>query len=312
MDHDSLAGKTVLVTGGAGFIGSHLVDELVPKNDVRIIDNFSSGKRTNVNEEAELIEADIRDDRALDRATENVDVIFHQAGVVSVTESVEAPVDANDVNIDATVALLERARAEDARVVVASSCAIYGHPSTTPIPESEPTAPTSPYGLQKLTIDHYAQLYHELYGLKSVALRYFNVYGPRQSSGDYSGVISIFNRQASNGESITVDGDGEQTRDFIHVSDIVRANILAATTEDVGESYNIGTGESVTINDIATEISDIHCTDSDIIHTDARTGDIRHSEAEISKAREKLGFDPSVSLEDGLQRLVQQKSSLEN
>ncbi|GKZ14590.1 NAD-dependent epimerase/dehydratase family protein [Haladaptatus sp. T7] len=296
--------KTVLVTGGAGFVGSHLVDALVQENDVRILDDLSTGKRSNVNEEATLIEGDIRDSETLDRATENVDLIFHEAGVVSVQQSVEEPMRANEVNLDATLALLERARDLDARVVLASSCAIYGQPTEVPISEDESFSPSSPYGLQKSALDHYARLYEELYGLETVALRYFNIYGPRQSSGDYSGVISIFKRQATNGDPITVDGDGEQTRDFVHVDDIVRANLLAATTEHVGEAYNIGTGDSVTIRELAETIRDVSASSSDIVHTDPRPGDIDESEADISKATEKLGYEPTIPLDEGLSSLL--------
>jgi UDP-glucose 4-epimerase len=296
--------QTVLVTGGAGFVGSHLVDALVPDNDVRILDNFSTGKRSNVNKDATVIEGDICDSETLAHATADVDLIFHEAGVVSVQQSVEEPVRANEVNIDATLSLLERARDIGARVVLASSCANYGQPTAVPISEDEPFSPSSPYGLQKSALDHYARLYEELYGLETVALRYFNIYGPRQSSGDYSGVISIFNRQATNGEPITVDGEGKQTRDFVHVDDVVKANLLAATTDHVGEAYNIGTGESVTINELAETILDVSESSSEIVHTDPRPGDIQESEADISKAKEKLGYEPTISLHEGLQSII--------
>ncbi|MFH5801509.1 NAD-dependent epimerase/dehydratase family protein [Haladaptatus sp. CMAA 1911] len=292
--------KTVLVTGGAGFVGSHLVDLLVQENDVRILDNFSTGKRSNLNAEATVIEGDICDSKTLRRATENVDLIFHQAGIVSVQQSVEEPMCANEVNLNATLALLERARDLDARIVLASSCAIYGLPTKIPISEDEPFSPSSPYGLQKSALDQYARLYEELYGLETVALRYFNIYGPRQSSGDYSGVISIFKRQATNGEPITVNGDGEQTRDFVHIDDVVQANILAATTDHVGEAYNIGTGVSITIRELAETIRDISASSSEIVHTDPRPGDIAKSKADITKATEKLGYEPTVPINEGI------------
>lgn len=296
--------KTILVTGGAGFVGSHLVDALVQKNNVRILDDFSTGKHSNINDDATLIEGDICNSETLRRATKNVDLIFHEAGVVSVQESVKDPIRANKVNLDATLSLLERARDLDARVVLASSCAIYGQPTEVPIMEEEPFSPSSPYGLQKSGLDHYARLYEELYGLETVALRYFNIYGPRQSGGDYSGVISIFNRLATDNNPITVDGDGKQTRDFVHVNDVVQANLLAATTEHVGEAYNIGTGESVTINELAETIRDVSGSTSNIVHTNPRPGDIAESEADITKARKKLGYEPSISLDEGLSSLL--------
>ncbi|MFC6719910.1 NAD-dependent epimerase/dehydratase family protein [Natrialbaceae archaeon GCM10025810] len=167
--------------------------------------------------------------------------------------------------------------------MLASSAAVYGHPQSIPITEADANEPTSPYGLDKLASDHYARLDHDLYGLETVALRYFNVYGPGQVAGDYSGVISVFIDQALSGEEITIHGDGEQTREFVYVDDVVQANVKAATTDAVGEAYNIGTGESVTIRELAELIQDITDTDADIVHTEARPGDIDHSEADISK-----------------------------
>lgn len=306
MSDTALTDQRALVVGGAGFIGSHLVDALLPENEVRVFDDLSTGKRGNVNEEADLVEADVRNERALAEAVEGVDVIFHQAGVVSVEQSIEEPEQSNDVNVGATLSLLEEAREADARVVLASSCAIYGSPSSVPIPETASKTPMSPYGLQKLTLDHYARLYHDLYGVETVPLRYFNAYGPRQSGGDYSGVISIFRRQAERGEPITVEGSGEQTRDFVHVSDVVRANLLAATTDHVGEAYNVGTGTSVSVNELAETMRRVTESSSDIVHTEPRPGDIQKSEADISLARAKLGYEPSVSLAEGLADLVGQ------
>jgi len=173
-----------------------------------------------------------------------------------------------------------------------------------PITEDHPNEPTSPYGLDKLATDHYARLYNDLYDLETVALRYFNVYGPGQVAGDYSGVISVFIDQALSGEDITVHGDGEQTRDFVYIDDVVQANLKAATTDAVGEAYNVGTGESVTVRKLAELIQDITDTDSDIVHMDARTGDIEYSEADISKANEHLEYEPTVSLREGLEQTV--------
>lgn len=310
--NDTLTGQTVLVTGGAGFIGSHLVDAVVGENEVRVLDDLSSGTRTNLHPAATLVEGDLRDPEVLARAMRNVDVVFHEAAVVSVRASVEDPTTSHAINCTATLDLLERAREEDARVVLASSAAVYGHPTGVPIDEGQPMTPTSPYGVQKLAIDQYARQYHELYGLDTVPLRYFNAYGPRQTGGDYSGVISVFMRQAQHGDPITIEGDGTQTRDFVHVDDIVQANLLAATTDHVGEAYNIGTADAVTIRRLAEHVRDIADSDSEIVHVESRPGDIRHSVADIDAARDRLGFEPSVSLADGLAELRTWAADREN
>ena len=297
--------KTVLVTGGAGFIGSHLVDSLVPNNEVRVLDNFSTGSHENLNSEAEVIETDLRNEKATENALQDVDLVFHQAAQVSVTRSIEQPQESFSNNLAATLNILEQARTNDFRVVLASSCAIYGDPEETPVPESHPKDPQSPYGLEKLTVDRYARLYHNLYDVETVALRYFNVYGPRQSGGDYSGVISIFKRQAENDEPLTVEVDGEQTRDFVHVDDVVRANLLAAETDRVGEAYNVGTGSTVTIRELAEQIRAVSGSDSAIRHVDGRNGDIERSQADIGRIRSRMRFEPKISLTEGLQSLFE-------
>jgi len=210
----------------------------------------------------------------LDELTDDVDIVFHQAAVVSVEKSVEEPESCHEVNTDATLHLLELAREKDFRLVLASSAAIYGEPETIPISEADSKTPTSPYGIDKWTIDRYAQVYNDLYDTETVALRYFNIYGPRQRGGDYGGVISIFRDQALAGEPITVDGDGSQTRDFVHVDDVVEANLLAATTEHTGEAYNIGRGEQTSIAELAETICAVADTDSEVTYTDPRPGDI--------------------------------------
>ncbi|WP_440767297.1 NAD-dependent epimerase/dehydratase family protein [Natronorubrum sp. DTA7] len=303
MDSSVIRDKTVLVTGGAGFIGSHLVEALAPHNEVRVLDNFSSGDRTNLPEDATVVEGDIRDPIALQQAARGADIIFHHAAVVSVSRSVDAPRQSNETNLDASLLVLEQARQEDARVVVASSAAVYGHPDELPVSETASTEPSSPYGIQKFALDQYTRLYEDLYGLETVALRYFNAYGPRQQ-GPYSGVISTFLEQARAGEPITIEGDGEQTRDFVHVSDIVQANLYAAITDDIGEAYNIGTGTRTSIEELAETIRDATDSSSSIVHRDPRPGDIRHSGADITRAKRTLGFEPRVSLECGIQSLV--------
>ena len=302
-EHD-IQGQTILVTGGAGFIGSHIVDQLVEANEVRILDNCSTGRVENIPESATFIEGDIRDSRTLSRAIDGADLVFHEAAQVSVSRSVTSPQTSHDVNARATIQLLECARNEDARVVVASSAAIYGEPDRIPVSEEQHKTPSSPYGTEKLMLDHYARLYHELYSLPTVALRYFNVYGPRQTAGDYSGVISVFKDQAEAGKPITIEGNGKQSRDFVHVEDVVQANLLAATTDSVGEAYNIGTGERATISELATTFRDVVDSKSKIVHTDPRSGDVRHSCADISKAHDILNYRPSVSLAAGIEGLV--------
>ncbi|OIB57194.1 NAD-dependent epimerase/dehydratase family protein [Natrialba sp. SSL1] len=354
MTSPAIRDRTVLVTGGGGFIGSHLVEALAPYNDVRVLDNFSTGSRDNLSfaspsatgsqwtgdtpastdggtddtetddgsaegtgEDANadpdpdtghdgsltIVDGDISDPMALQRAARGVDLIFHQAALVSVTESVDAPRRSNETNLDASLLVLEQARQEDARVVLASSAAVYGHPDELPVSETATTEPTSPYGIQKLALDQYARRYHELYDLPTVALRYFNAYGPRQQ-GPYSGVISTFLEQARADEPITIEGDGEQTRDFVHVSDVVRANLHAATTDAVGEAYNVGTGERTSIRDLAELIRDAVGSSSPIVHREPRSGDIRHSRADVSKASRDLDFETRVGLESGIRSLV--------
>ncbi|ELZ07882.1 NAD-dependent epimerase/dehydratase family protein [Natrialba aegyptia] len=353
MTSPEIRDSTVLVTGGAGFIGSHLVGALAPHNEVRVLDNFSTGSReylppvstavsvpastptststsasesessatstgttdstdsmgstdsTTIHDNVTVIDGDIGDPMALQRAARGVDLIFHQAALVSVSRSVDAPRRSNETNLDASLLVLEQARQEDARVVVASSAAVYGHPDELPISETASTDPNSPYGIQKLALDQYTRRYAELYDLPTVALRYFNAYGPRQQ-GPYSGVISTFLDQARADDPITIDGDGEQTRDFVHVSDIVRANLQAATTDAVGTAYNIGTGERTSIRELAELVRDAVGSTAPIVHREPRPGDIRHSGADITKARRELEFEAQVGLESGIRSLVQE------
>jgi UDP-glucose 4-epimerase len=227
--------------------------------------------------------------------------------VVSIPETVDDPVGSNAVNTTASLELLEAARDEDARVVVASSAAIYGNPEKVPVTETDPLDPRSPYGVQKLAMDHYARLYHDLYDLETVALRYFNVYGPRAEAGSYSDVVSVFLRQARAGDPITVEGDGQQTRDFVHVDDVVQANLRAATTDAVGEAYNVGGGTSTTIDELAATLREMTGGESLIEHVDPRPGDIDRSVADVSKARSKLGYEPTVDLDDGLASVLAER-----
>lgn len=299
-----ITNKTILVTGGAGFIGSHLVDSLVADNEVRILDNLTTGSKDNINQDATFIRGDMRNEKKIEKALQNVDVVFHQAAQVSVNKSVEDPEESFSNNTSATLKLLEQARNLDYKLIVASSCAIYGDPVELPITEDHPKDPQSPYGLEKLTVDRYVRLYNELYDIETVALRYFNVYGPRQSGGEYSGVISAFLQQAINNEPLTIHGDGSQTRDFIHVDDVVRANRLAAAADTAGNAYNVGTGSSVSIRHLAERIRDVCESSSEITHTDPRKGDIERSRADIGKIRTQFGFNPEIDLTEGLESLI--------
>jgi len=292
--------KRVLVTGGAGFVGSHLVDALVAENEVTLLDDLSSGQRSNVHPDARFIEGDVRDPSTVADAVAETDLIFHQAGLVSVEAATADPPRSNAINAGGTVTVLDCARKADARVVTASSAAIYGQPEHVPISESEPVAPQSPYGADKLAADQYTRLFADLYGMETVTLRYFNVYGPGQSAASYSGVITTFLDQAEAGEALTIDGDGSQTRDFVHIDDVVEANMRAAETDHVGLAYNVGTSEETSINDLAAAVCEVCGREPAVTHGRARPGDVDRSCADISRAREKLGFEPTVSLRTGL------------
>ncbi|MFO7832642.1 MAG: NAD-dependent epimerase/dehydratase family protein [Halohasta sp.] len=292
-------GKSILITGGAGFIGSHLVAALAADNDVTVLDNCSGGEPARLPATVDLHRGDIREASARDALIAEADIVYHEAALVSVEESLERPVESHGTNVAATVDLLDTAREHDTRVVFASSCAIYGDPTGVPISETEPASPLSPYAVDKLAADHYVRVYGRQFDFPTVALRYFNVYGPGQH-GDYSGVIDAFVERARAGEPLEVHGAGDQTRDFVHVSDIVRANLAAGVTPHTGRAYNIGTGREATIRELAETIRDLVGTDAPITHTDRRPGDISRSRADLTRSTERLGYEPTVGLADGL------------
>jgi nucleoside-diphosphate-sugar epimerase len=305
-----------LVTGGAGFIGSHIAERLLGEGHaVRIYDNFSSGKRANVDvlgahPHLEVIEADVRDAAALERAAEGCDVVFHEAAVVSVPYSVAHPQETHDVNIQGTLNVLHAARARGVkRVVFACSAAIYGEEPTLPKRETMAPAPMSPYGVEKIAGEYYLQTWSKLYGVDTVSLRYFNVFGPRQDpTSAYSGVISIFVDRALKGEAPTIFGDGEQCRDFVYVDNVVDANLRAATApaERVsGRAYNVACGERTTLKALLATIERIVGTQVGAKYAPGRAGDIKDSLADIARAREELGYSPKVGLEEGLRRLIE-------
>ena len=300
--------KRALVTGGAGFIGSHIVDALVKSGcDVRVLDNLSTGNLSNLSEVKQKItfcKGDIRDKDRLSKLTDGCDVIFHQAAVVSVPQTVADPIETAGVNEFGTLYILETARKMNIRrVVIAGSCAVYGNDPQLPKHETLLPSPESPYALQKLNGEGYAHLYSRLYGVETVCLRYFNVYGPRQDpSSPYSGVISIFINKATMGESPDIHGDGQQSRDFVFVNDVVRANLLAAQADGVsGEYINVGTGNSVTINMLWESICKISGYHAKPRYTQARPGDVIDSIAGTEHATSALGFKPEYSFEKGLE-----------
>lgn len=303
MDSHPLADQRILITGGAGFVGSHLAHRLSGAADVTVIDDLSNGRREHVPESATFVRADLQTLEDLEAHVATADVVFHEAALPAVERSVELPRATHRINTDVALDILEYARKHETRVVMASSAAIYGVPDRLPIAETDTTEPMSPYGIDKLTVDHYTRRYHDLYGLDTVALRYFNIYGPRQETSSYAGVVSIFLEQARQHADITINGDGTQTRDFVYIDDIVQANIEAATTDAVGEAYNIGTNTEVSVRDLAEAVQAVTNTGSEIIHTDPRPADIDQSVADISKAREKLGYEPTVDLEEGLTQM---------
>ena len=304
----------VLVTGGAGFIGSHSVDALLAQGArVRVLDNLSTGSLDNlrqVRDRIEIIEGDIRDPLCVASALQDITHVLHLAALVSVPASIEAPVHSHSINSVGFIQVLDAARrAGVERMVYASSAAVYGVPAQLPLDDASPVAPMSPYGLEKLVNDQYAALYGDLYGLSSLGLRFFNVYGPRQDPGSsYSGVISKFADWAMRGEDFSVYGDGLQTRDFICVTDIARANVAAllGTTHGV---VNLATGTSVTMLQLAQAFEAVVGHPIKVRHLPPRTGDIVHSAVTPKRMREELGVRDTVSLQNGLQQLVAQLQS---
>jgi len=300
--------KKALVTGGAGFIGSHLVDALVSSGcKVTVLDDLSTGRLSNLEHLKDNItfyKGDIRDRKALDTAVKNCDVIFHQAAMVSVPQTVENPVDSAMVNELGTLSLLESARKNNAkRIVLASSCAVYGDDPELPKVENMLPKPLSPYAVQKLTGEYYARLYYDLYGLETCCLRYFNVYGPRQDpTSPYSGVISIFMSKAVSEKAPVIYGDGKQYRDFVFVNDVIRANLLAASVDEAsGKIFNIGTGKYVTIDRFWKMTCDLCSVNIKPDYKPPRPGDIVESVANIDHAKTVLGFKPGYSFEKGLE-----------
>jgi UDP-glucose 4-epimerase len=299
-----------LVTGGAGFIGSHLTDALVSNGcETFVIDDLSTGLTANLSSSCTLIEADAGANGVLDEVLQGSDALFHLAAVSSVQDALQRPLAVHEVNLTMTLKLLEAAvRHKVKRFIFSSSAAIYGDTEGRPAKENMLPHPLSHYAVQKLACEHYCQAYGRLHGLETVCLRYFNVYGPRQRpDSPYSGVISRFVDAASNGKSITIFGDGTQTRDFVNVSDVARANLMAATSPSdkvAGQVFNVGTGTSTTVNDLASAVIQHFGANTDIIHQEARLGEIKHSRADVQRIRDCLGFSASAAFQAGLAQLV--------
>lgn len=298
-----------LVTGGAGFIGSHIAAHLCSLGaDVRVLDNFSTGKRENLDGlPVTLIEGDIRDAACVAAAAEGVDTIFHQAALCSVSRSMQDPASTHDVNVNGTVTLLDAARkAGTRRFVMASSSSVYGDSDVFPKHEDMRTDPLSPYAVSKLICEFYCQLYWKAFGLDTVALRYFNVFGPRQDPhSEYSAVIPRFVQAMVQGASPHIYGDGLQSRDFTFVNDVVQANMAAASSSySPGQVMNIACGNRWTLIDLINSLEKILQRQTRPVFESARRGDVKHSQASIRKAQTMIGFAPEVMFDDGLRKTV--------
>jgi len=300
-----------LVTGGAGFIGSHLCEELARRGEtVRVVDSLITGKRANLAHVpgVEFIEGDLADLAVATRAVRGVDYVLHQAAIPSVPRSVEDPITSNRANIDASLNLLVAARdAGVKRVVYAGSSSAYGNSATMPKVETMPTSPLSPYALQKLVAEQYAQIFTRLYGLETVTIRYFNVFGPRQDpSSPYSGVISLFIKALSENQRPKIYGDGEQTRDFTYVANVVDGVLRACQAKDAsGEVINVATNGRVSLNQLFTTLRSLIGANVEPIYDKPRAGDVRDSQADIGKAARLLGYKPLVTFEQGLKNTVE-------
>jgi UDP-glucose 4-epimerase len=302
---------TYLVTGGAGFIGSNIVDKLLERGDnVRVLDDFSTGREENVRhfaDDVELIRGDIRDEQTVDGAVQGADFVLHQAALASVPRSIDNPKLSNDVNIRGTLNLLDAARRHSVRrFVYASSSSVYGDSETLPKLETMEPNPKSPYAVNKLCGEWYCRVFSELHGLDTVSLRYFNVFGPRQDpDSDYSAVIPLFVKHLINGDRATVFGDGEQSRDFTFIENVVNANLLSCEANISGARvYNVACGDRFTLNELYGKLSVLLERDIEPVYADPRPGDVRHSMAGIDRIREETGFGVKVGFDEGLGRTV--------
>ena len=309
-DQDAL--MKVLVTGGAGFIGSNLVRALLADgHDVRALDNFSTGNRANlleVNDDIELVEGDLRSYERVHNAVRGVEVVFHQGALPSVPRSVHDPLTTSAVNVESTLNVLLAARDEEVRrVVFASSSSVYGNSGTLPRQEGAAVDPIAPYAVAKLAAERYCVSFSRVYNIETVALRYFNVFGPRQDPrSQYAAVVPHFIQETSAGRPVPIYGDGMQSRDFTYVGNVMQANLLAAVADGVnGEILNVAAGHPVSVNELADTIGAVLGRDVEKQYLPPRPGDVRDSWADLSRARELLGYEPEVGLEDGLSRTAE-------
>ncbi len=300
---------TVLVTGGGGFIGSHIVERLLNEGEsVRVLDNFATGQRSNLVPfmgDIELIEGDLQSYERAHNAIRGCEAVFHQAALPSVPRSVQDPLTSNASNVIGTLNILLAARDEDVRrVVFASSSSVYGSVPTLPKTEDLPTLPISPYAVAKLAAEGYCRSFTAVYGLETVALRYFNVFGPRQDPmSQYAAVVPNFITAALEGGTISIHGDGEQSRDFTYIENVVDANLAAMSAEGAaGNAYNVACGERVSLNELIAELAQLTGQELEPVYGPERPGDVKHSLADISRARQELGYEPRVDLQEGLRR----------
>src|SRR6478736_7558344 len=297
-----------LVTGGAGFIGSHLSEELVKRGHrVRVVDSLVTGYERNIRDGVEFVKGDLADPSVAEHAVKGIDYVLHEAAIPSVPRSVANPLESNRANIDATLNLLIASRDSGVkRLVFAGSSSVYGDTEVLPKTETMPTNPLSPYALQKLMGEMYGQMFTQLYGFEVVTTRYFNVFGPRQDPGSpYSGVISLFIKALADGTRPIIYGDGEQTRDFTFVANVVDGVQRATETPGVGgDVFNVATNSRISLNQLLAVLKKIFNSDVEPIYKDARQGDVRDSQADISKAERLLGYKPIVGLEEGLRQTV--------
>jgi UDP-glucose 4-epimerase len=302
----------MLVTGGAGFIGSNLVHALLERgDDVRVLDNFSTGNRANLaglRREIEIVEGELRSYERVHAAVRGVELVFHQGALPSVPRSVQDPLTTNAVNVEGTLNVLLAARDEGVRrVVFASSSSVYGNADGLPRAETQTPQPISPYAVAKLAAERYCSIFADVYGLETVALRYFNVFGPRQDPrSQYAAVVPKFIRLIAAGSPVPIDGDGDQSRDFTYITNVVDANLAAAQAAGVaGQVLNVATGTSATVNELADAIGRILGRPVERRHREPRPGDVRASWADIGEARRRLGWEPTVDLEEGLRLTVE-------